>query len=185
MSEWLPATPTPDGYLRVSDRTGVRLVRKDSNTPMLPAMPQMLSEEPVEAAYSAAALKAMMTAHSQDNAQVQAIGGAIRTVTVGAGLGLASTMAWAVGYLLLPAHVRLEHLPLAWLGALLITLAYAMATEIAGRRYSSAGVELEKIRTAERMHRDRLEARQQMHADAVAAWQEVLTQALDKWERMP
>ena len=180
---WTPirsTTPQPEppaGYLRISDRNGVRLVRKE--TPALPSMPEMLPDDPTEAAYSMGALKAMMTAHTSDNEQVRAIAGAIRAVTVGAGLFIAATMAWAAGYLLWPA-VTLEMLPVAWLVALVATVGYSLASEGAGRRYSAAGVERLKIETAERMHRDRLESREAMHAAATEAWENVLTHYLDK-----
>ena len=181
---WTPirtttTTPTapPPGYLRISGRDGARLVRKE--TPALPSMPEMLPDDPTEAAYSMGALKAMMTAHTSDNEQVRAIAGAIRAVTVGAGLFIAATMAWAAGYLLWPA-VTLEMLPVAWLVALVATVGYSLASEGAGRRYSAAGVERLKIETAERMHRDRLESREAMHAAATEAWENVLTHYLDK-----
>ena len=181
---WTPirsTTPTPEaappGYLRISDRNGARLVRKE--TPALPSMPEMLPDDPTEAAYSMGALKAMMTAHTSDNEQVRAVAGAIRAVTVGAGLFIASTTAWAAGYLLWPA-VTLEMLPLAWLVALIATVGYTLASEGAGRRYSAAGVELRKIEAAERMHRDRLESREAMHAAATEAWENVLTSYLDR-----
>ena len=174
-------TPTPEapppGYLRISDKRGVHLVRKE--TPTLPSMPDLLPDDPTEAAYSMGALRAMMTAHTSDNEQVRAIAGAIRAVTVGAGLFIAATMAWAAGYLLWPA-VTLEMLPVAWLVALVATVGYSLASEGAGRRYSAAGVERLKIETAERMHRDRLESREAMHAAATEAWENVLTHYLDK-----
>lgn len=181
---WTPirsTTPTteapPAGYLRISGRDGAHLVRKE--TPTLPAMPDLLPDDPTEAAFSMGALRAMMTAHTSDNEQVRAIAGAIRAVTVGAGLFIASTTAWAAGYLLWPG-VTLEMLPLAWLVALVATVGYTLASEGAGRRYSAAGVERLKIQTAERMHRDRLESREAMHAAATEAWENVLTHYLDK-----
>ena len=179
---WTPirdttTTPPPEGYLRISDRNGAHLVRKEA--PQLPGMPEILPDDPTEAAYSMGALKAMMTAHTSDNEQVRAVAGAIRAVTVGAGLFIASTTAWAAGYLLWPA-VTLEMLPLAWLVALVATVGYSLASEGAGRRYSAAGVERLKIQTAQRMHRDRLESREAMHAAATEAWENVLTAYLDR-----
>lgn len=176
-----PTTPPPDGYLRISDRNGSHVVRKEA--PQLPGMPEMLPDDPTEAAYSMGALKAMMTAHTADNEHTRATAGAIRAVTVGAGLGMAATMAWGAGYLLYPATVGLEWLPVAWLAALVLTVGYTLASEGAGRRYSAAGVERLKIQTAERMHRDRLESREAMHAAATEAWENVLVAYLEKWEK--
>ncbi|MGV0975792.1 MAG: hypothetical protein ACOYBO_07680, partial [Azonexus sp.] len=132
-----------------------------------------------EAAYSAGALKAMMGTDYADDSQTKAIGGAIRAVTVGALFTVGATFAWGAGYLLWPA-VTLEMLPAFWLVAIVATVAYTLASEGSGRKYSAAGVERLKIQTAERMHRGRLEARQEMHAAATEAWQEVLTHYLDR-----
>lgn len=180
LARWQTPTPaeTPAGYLRITGREGTRLVRKE--TPQLPGMPQMLPDDPTEAAASLAALKAMMTAHTADNEQVRAVGGAIRAATVGLLCTGGATLAWAAGYLLLPDVVQLEHLPLAWLAALVLTGVYAMVTEVVSHRYSAAGVERLKIRTAAQMHRDRLESREAMHAAATEAWENVLTHYLDK-----
>lgn len=171
---------TPTGYLRVTSRDGSHLVRKDSTAPMLPAMPQMLPDDPTEAAYSAGALKAMMGTDYADDSQTKAIGGAIRAVTVGALFTVGATFAWGAGYLLLPATVTLEMLPAFWLVGIVATVVYTLASEGSGRKYSAAGVERLKIQTAERMHRDRLEARQEMHAAATEAWQAVLQSYLDR-----
>ena len=45
-----PPEAPPAGYLRISDKRGVHLVRKE--TPTLPAMPDLLPDDPTEAAYS-------------------------------------------------------------------------------------------------------------------------------------
>lgn len=179
LARWQTPTPaeTPAGYLRITGREGTRLVRKE--TPQLPGMPQMLPDDPTEAAASLAALKAMMTAHTADNEQVRAVGGAIRAATVGLLCTGGATLAWAAGFVLWPS-VTLEMLPLAWLVALVLTAGYTLIAEAAGRKYSAAGVEHHKIDAAVTMHRDRLEAREAMHAAATEAWENVLTHYLDK-----
>ena len=182
---WVPirnGVPAPEarppGYLRVTDKRGERMVRKE--TPSLPAMPTMLAEEPGEQAITAGALKAMMGTDFRDDAQTKAIGGAIRALVVGALFTVGATFAWGAGFLLLPEIVGLALLPVAWLAGIAATIVYTLASEGTGRKYSAAGVERLKIETAREMHLDRLEARQQMHHDAVEAWENVLTAYLDK-----
>lgn len=167
----------PPGYLRVSGKNGVHMLRKEA--PMLPAMPDMLPEDPTEIAYSAGALKAMMTAHTADNEQVRAMGGAIRAVIVGAGLVIVATFAWGAAYLMWP-WVDLPWLCAAWAGAVLITVLYVFISEGSGRKYSAAGVEHAKIKAAVTMHADRLDARREMHAAATEAWENVLTAYLER-----
>lgn len=180
---WVPAPRAQPARTPVVEygppRPGSRVIVRDA--PRLPAMPAMLPEEPAEAAYSAAALRAMMGTDYANDAQTAALGGAIRAATVGALLLGVSTAAWAAAYLAWPS-VRAWHVLIAWGLALLLTVAYTLASERAARHYSAAGVERLKIETAAQMHRDRLEARAAMHQAATEAWQDVMSKALEKWQ---
>ncbi len=154
-----------------------RIIMRDP--PTLPAMPQLLAEEPGEQAVTVAALKAMMATDYQNTDQVRAMGAAVRLATFAvlaialATLGFwAARIFWMVGW---------EWLPVGWLGALAAALVYLIVTEVLGRRYSAAGIEHAKIRAAVAIHRDRLESREAMHQAATEAWESVLTKYLEKW----
>lgn len=154
-----------------------RVMMRDA--PTLPAMPRMLPEEPTEAAVTASALKSMMGTDYQDTSQVKAIGAAIRTVTFGALVLMVATLGWGVLYVFW--GVAIDWLFVAWLGGLVLAVAYLLITEGIGRKYSAAGIEHAKINAAVAIHRDRLESREAMHAAATEAWENVLTKYLEKW----
>lgn len=150
------------------------------SVPTMPAMPQMLPAEPEEAAVTAAALKAMMGTDYRDDARTKAQGAAVRSVTAGALLLMTATMFWGALWLL--ADVGAEWLPVAWLSALVLTVACLLTSKRAGHKYSAAGIEHAKIDAATQMHYDRLEARKEMHAAATEAWERVMLKGLDRWQ---
>lgn len=160
-------------------RPSARVVMRSA--PELPSMPMMLAPDPEEAGVTAVALKAMMGTDFRDDARTKALGAALRTVVAGALLGVTATLLWGVAWLY--ADADLLWLVVAWVGALVITVLYFLASERMDRRFSSAGVELRKIDAATEMHYDRLEARKEMHRDAVQSWERVMLAGLDHWER--
>lgn len=158
-------------------RAGAHVIMRD--TPRLPEMPNMLPDDPAEAAVTAAALKAMMGTDFKDDSRTKALGAAVRVIVFGTVALVTATMAWGVMWMM--AGVGVEWLPVAWLGALLGAMIYLIISEGASHKYSAAGIEHAKIGAATQMHYDRLEARKEMHKAAVEAWENVLVKGLDKW----
>jgi hypothetical protein len=172
------ALPTHGGAWAYPEKS-TTFVAPSQVRPALPSMPAMLPEEPIEAEITAAALRAVSAAEAGD-AQTQAAGWALRVTVFGGVATIGAGMLWAV--LALAFNFNWAALPLLIALAAVATLVYALVSELIGHRFTAAGVERLKVKTARQIHADRLQARQEMHARATEAWENVLTEYLRRDE---
>lgn len=179
MSNELPmwASDPKSSYTVGKPRPGAHVLYKDA--PTLPGMPNMLPEEPTEAAVTAAALQAMAPGAFTDDSREKAVATGVRVIIFAAIVFVLATFGYGVSYLIWQAD--LLWLLVAWVAAAVLTMAYLLSTEGAARRYSAAGIEHAKIDAAVELHKDRLDSRERMHAQATQAWENVLTEYMRTW----
>jgi hypothetical protein len=147
--------------------------------PTLPSMPAMLPDSPGDDVATAAALAAVRAAEASDPVG-HAVAGAVRVAIVGAVALLLAGLSYIIAR-------SWWNAPASWLWVAVAvavggSLLYAVVDAHAARNYSGAGVERFKIRTARKIHSDRLQSRERMHRDAVEAWENVLLGYLDRWK---